>query len=272
LLDQLLGAHPRTASLGELNYLKAYIFQDRSLYNPAHPLDCSCGNRIGLCAFWAGAERALGRPLAELKLMPGMARPIGRFFRKYPSTFRWATHAYRHVGRDSIALYDAFLHSSKVDYLIDSSKNAFRFRSIYDYDQSRIIPLVLVRDYRAVVHSKMKRGRPIQESTLGWASKMRQIAALTSDIPTTIRVRYEDLCNNPRVELERIFAELGLPFSEDSLKRPAVSHHIGGSPSKFDPAKRQIRLDDKYLSAFTDSELATMREIAGPIAIDFGYT
>jgi hypothetical protein len=271
LLDQLLGAHPRTASLGEVNNLKAYALQDRSIYNPAHPLDCSCGKSFATCEFWSAAEKTLGRPFAELKLMPDLTGHAGRLLRKYPRLFRLLICIWRRVGHDSFDLYDVVFDSSKADYLVDSSKNPFRFRTIYNAGPSRVIPLVLTRDYRAVVHSKMKRGASMKGGMYGWVSRMRQIAVMTADIPATIHVSYEDLCRDPRAELERIFTAIGLPFSEDCLSRPEVSHHIGGSPSKFDPAKRQIRLDDKYLSAFTDSELAVMRTIAGPIATDFGY-
>jgi hypothetical protein len=271
LLDQLLGAHPQAASLGEVSHLKAYALQDRSIYNPVHPLDCSCGKSFADCEFWTAIERALGRPFADLKLMPDLTGRIGKLLRKYPSTFKRVSRLWRRIGRDSLGLYDAVFESARADFLIDSSKNPFRFRAIYDLDPSRIIPLVLTRDYRAVVHAKMKRGASLHGGMVGWFSRMRQIAVMTTDIPGTIHVSYEDLCRDPRAELERIFTSIGLPFSEDCLSRPEVSHHIGGSPSKFDPAKRQIKFDDEYLSALTDSELAIMRAIAEPIATDFGY-
>lgn len=261
LLDQLLGAHPRVTSLGEVIHLRAYATQDRTGYDPVHPLDCSCGKRIEACEFWSATQERLGRPLADLNL----TIKTGRSFRKFPRLF--PSFLYRNVGRDSMALYDA----TGADYLIDSSKDIFRFRAVYDYAPDRVIPLVLSRDYRAVAHSKQKRGRSLKDGVTGWTCTMRYIQELTRDIPT-IRVRYEDLCKNPRIELDRILMDLDLDFSEDCLTRPEISHHIGGSPSKLDPTKRQIRFDSSYLSAFTDTELSTMKGIAGPIAARFGYT
>ena len=38
LLDQCLGAHPNVVSLGEVHWLRAYVRQDRTIYNPAAPV------------------------------------------------------------------------------------------------------------------------------------------------------------------------------------------------------------------------------------------
>jgi hypothetical protein len=47
---------------------------------------------------------------------------------------------------------------------------------------------------------------------------------------------------------------------------------LGGGPSKFDPARKAIDLDQSYLDAFTEYDLETMRNIVGDIATEWGYS
>src|SRR5690606_23114657 len=68
LLDQLLGAHPDIVSQGEVHHLAAYVRQDRSLYDPVHPLDCSCGRPVTKCPFWIQVAGEVDRPLETLQL------------------------------------------------------------------------------------------------------------------------------------------------------------------------------------------------------------
>src|SRR5688572_23122049 len=75
LLDQCLGAHPKFVSLGEVHWLRAYVTEDRSIYDPDHPLVCSCGLRVPDCPFWASVSDRMGRPLESLQLRSGVRPP-----------------------------------------------------------------------------------------------------------------------------------------------------------------------------------------------------
>lgn len=292
LLDQLLGAHDEILSLGEVHHLVAYARQDRSLYDPVHPLMCLCGRPISACNFWRDTERQLERPLESLMLtcrvidkggngrQATIARRIVRkLLVKYPQLCRHPAIARfllsSRVGSDSFALFDAiFARHRNIKYLVDSSKSPFRFRALYDLYPERMVALVLARDYRGTIYSKVKRGCGLEESAKSWARRMFQIKTLTSDLPAQqlVRVRYEDLCADPRGELGRICERLDVSFSEVMQTRPTSNvHHLGGSPSKFDPGKVNIKLDTSYSSAFCDEELAFMRKIAGEAGAEWGY-
>ncbi|MEX2123307.1 MAG: sulfotransferase [Woeseia sp.] len=293
LLDQLLGAHDRMVSLGEIHHLPAYVLQDRTLYNPAHPLDCSCGKPIGSCPFWSTVEHKLGRSFATLRLrLPllqqaadrrGAKRLLGtaarRLVRQHPRLFLspFASPVFRAgiAAADSFDLFDAIFNATGADYLIDSSKDPFRFRALYDFAPTRVLGIMLGRDYRGAVYSKMKRGRDLRHSIDGWVMRMRQMKVLTDGVQSRqlLQLRYEDLCRDPRSELGRICDFLSLDYSDSLLTRPSVDvHHLGGSPSKFDLDRKSIALDQSYLDAFNERDLATMREIAGDIATEWGYT
>jgi hypothetical protein len=176
--------------------------------------------------------------------------------------------------RDSIALSDAILRAAGKRIVVDSSKSAFKFWSVYQEQPGKTKAIVLTRDYRAVVHSKMKRGASAEDAALGWRRKMLQISAMTKDVPAEhcYTLKYESLCMDPKRELTRICEFLDLEFQPAMLTRPSSNvHHIGGSPSKFDPSKRKIMLDRSYLSATEPAVLERIQSVVGDTAHAWGY-
>ena len=293
LLDQLLGGHPDVVSLGEVHHLVAYVLKDRTLYDPVHELVCSCGKDIPACPFWSSVARRLHTPVSELRLKPRFldvaldekhsvsslsARQLRKLVNRHPKLFstRIASYVFdkRRVARDSFDLLDGVLAESGARYAVDSSKSPFRFRTLYEHSPSRTFAILLARDYRGTVFSKMKRGRDMLNSARVWAEKLRRMQAVTADLPRDRlrRLRYEDLCRDPRSSLMGICEMLDLEYSDSLLSRPSEDvHHIGGSPSKLDPARRHIRIDTSFLDAFTPEQLARMKEIVGDVADDWGY-
>jgi Sulfotransferase family len=176
--------------------------------------------------------------------------------------------------RDIIDLLDAVCRVTGKEYCVDSSKSAFRYRALYKADPARTLAVILVRDYRAVVHSKIKHGKSLTAAARRWRSKMRQIEALTQDVPARrkFELKYESLCENPEAELRRLCDFIGVEFSSSMLQRPSQDvHHIGGSPSKFDPQRARISLDHSADGAFQAAELEQMRRLVGPMAERWGY-
>ena len=68
LLDQLLASHPQVITVGEICHLNAYATQDRTQYDPAHPLVCTCGSPVTECEVWTSAARIIDRPLESIQL------------------------------------------------------------------------------------------------------------------------------------------------------------------------------------------------------------
>jgi hypothetical protein len=292
LLDQCLGAHPRIVSLGEVHWLRAYVRQDRRFYDPDHPLVCSCGRNLESCPFWSAVEGKLGRPLESLHLGSKSEAPEDDVLRKAPKgslprrMFRLAPRLFRHavvrrlmagprMAADSIALYDAVAEVTGGKVCVDSSKSPLRFRAVHAARPLRTFAVVLSRDYRAVVHSKMKRGAKMDVAARGWRRKMRQIDVLTGDIPQeyVLHLSYEALCSDPQRELSRVCKFLSVDFHERMLQRPSDDvHHIGGSPSKFDAGRTRIELDHAYEGSFKDGELERLRTLVGNEAARWGYS
>jgi hypothetical protein len=291
LLDQCLGAHEQIASLGEVHWLAAYATRDRSLYNPVHELVCACGDAIEQCEFWSEVRARLGKPFESLTLHSGfsqMARS-GSIWRR----FKWLPRRLvrskpilyrsrllqemlggRQLAGDIGAVLDAACSAAERPLCVDSSKSPYRFRAVWERDPARNLGVVLVRDYRAVVHSKMKRGQSLEEAARGWRTAMEQIEALTADLPKDYihHLTYESLCTEPQEALGRLCRFLGVEFSDAMLQRPVGKvHHIGGSPSKFDSARSAISLDRSHESAFSARELDRIRRLVGRAAERWSY-
>jgi hypothetical protein len=291
LLDQCLGGHPDVVSLGEVHWLSAYVLEDRSIYDPIHPLVCSCGEPLRVCPFWTKVETTLGRPLQSLILQLPYAAWSGgsdlvsrirnlprRFVKTFPASFR--SHSLQRLlgcdtmAGDCFALFDAVADATGRNFCVDSSKSPFRFRAVHDREPARTVAILLGRDYRAVVHSKMKRGQTMESAAMGWRRQMTHMEALTSDIPDDrkCRVKFESFCADPAGELARICRFLQMEFSPNMLQRPTTAlHNIGGSPSKFDANRVSVVLDRTYENVFEAGALAQMRKLVGGVGGLWGY-
>ena len=178
----------------------------------------------------------------------------------------------RHVERDSWRLFDAIHRVTRARYVSDSSKILHRIWSLARARPGDVWLIVLTRDYRAVAHSMAKRGRALDRAAHYWVQTMRQADELAASLAgkRVIRMRYEDLCADPESTLRALCAFLGLEFTPSLLAR-GESHDIGGSPSKFDPARRTIFRDVSYLDQLSATDLRAMQAVAGKYAAQWGY-
>lgn len=148
-----------------MHWLLAYATQDRLLYDPVHPLVCSCGNILRECPFWLGGEEELGYPLASMKirlngfssgnrgrwsLSDAIQARARRLLERSPHLFllkpvQWIYGGQR-TGIQSNDLYDAALRFTKNDYKVDSAKNIFQFRAAYDYRPGSARAILFARD------------------------------------------------------------------------------------------------------------------------------
>jgi hypothetical protein len=293
LLDNLLAGHPDVVSIGEIDKLRAYALEDRSLYDPKQPLICSCGATVSECPFWRRVEEAAGSDLAELHLQwppPPPVRVKLPFFRRAQlyaglHVLRAAPGAFRvramrrwlggdEILADSWRLFDAVHATTGAACIVDDSKSPFRFRTLVGSVDRTVRAIVLCRDYRAVTHSLMRRGQTLNEAIGRWRESVTAIEEMLRDVPeqAVFRTTYESFCADPTGTLGAVHAFLGLtPHPPAESRSVAVLHHISGSPSKFDPGRSAIRFDDSYTTAFDDGQLAYLRNAAGPYALRWGY-
>ena len=264
ILDILLGNSPKVESVGQL------VSHIGRVDTP-----CSCGEKIQDCEFWTDVRANVldgqdydWAELAKLHTEQGHVKSLISTFMSSRTTPRFAKLAAMTKRVD-----DALRKVSGKPVVLDSSKEPTRgLFLLKHYDDARMI--YLVRDPRSVVTSyywRMKAGKPFhflrreyKNSILNpfflfigaasWIVGHAIFEAIAKVAPEkVIRVRYEDLCTRPDIELRRIGQAFDIPVDEVIAKIERregfpVGHNIGGnmiregkSEVQFEPKKDLTR-------------------------------
>jgi hypothetical protein len=91
-----------------------------------------------------------------------------------------------------------------------------------------------------------------------------------------LRVRYEDLVQDPQAWVRRIADFAGvpsasLPFTEDGLLTLAPTHSVAGNPVRHRTGGVEIRADDEWRTAMTGRDNAVVTALAAPLMSRLGY-
>jgi len=178
--------------------------------------------------------------------------------------------------RNSLLLAEATRRATGTPVVVDTTKSPARMKALYLAAQERFRVLYLVRDGRAVAYSRMRReGVGMAQAARIWKLDHVKYLLTRLTIPPSavMRVRYEDLCRDPRAELARICGFLGLAFTESMLDfRNPDRHMIGGNPMRFRRQESEIVLDERWRRELTPADLATFERSAGRLNRRLGYT
>ena len=298
MLDMMLAGHSEITSLGEAHQLRAYATKDTRYYEQtagdrAHDMVCFCGEDLESCEFWQGVQKELGRPLESLDLKLSFLRSdlknkpvkflqkkiLWMLFNLFPSLYdRAIIHRVvggEHIGKESRILYEAVAQVSDTRYVMDSSKNPNRMCSIAKEIPQDMKAILLCRDFKGTVYSKMKRGIPMLKAALQWKWTVQKMERYSQNLPekNVLRVKYEDICEHTEREIRRICGFLELDFESTMLKRNIDGlHHLGGSPSKYAGKNEIIRLDRSYETHLTPVQRSRLYHLVRNEADIWGYT
>lgn len=292
MLDMMLSGHSNITSVGEAHQLRAYANQDYEFYKSVHKLICMCGEKFSECSFWNGVQKELGRNLGDLDLKLFFLRsdfkgkPLHKMLKKivwitlqmYPVLYDYQSVrnlvGASTIEADSFSLYEAVSRSVGTEYVLDSSKSLFRLRNLTQHNPEKIKVILLCRDYRGVINSKVKRGVSIFKAAYQWKWCVKQMELFSNNLPAenVYRIKYEDLCNNTEKELVSISTFLNLQFEPATLKRNIDDvHNLGGSPSKYNDSGGVIKLDQTHKSSFSSNDIAKIHKIVANEAAIWGY-
>jgi hypothetical protein len=155
--------------------------------------------------------------------------------------------------------------------VVDGSKEPGHLVYLMHQQHIRVRPIFCVRDGRATVHSKMKRGKISAEAaTVHWRNVIRAMLWLRRLIGTKQSdwVVYEEMCLAPTTTVERIVGNAGLPQASLDWSSLASQHYIGGTPN-FSMAR--IEIDQRWRGEMAASDLAIFDRIAGKLNRSLGY-
>ena len=225
LLSLLVSGHSQVVSAGELKTL--------SNPDPQRRL-CSCHLELpSQCPFWGAVEQRVkdrvGCSLEHLQLVDGGD----------DETFL----------RHNEALFVAIAQVSGSALIVDSSKSLPRLSRLLSVQAQgaafEMQPVHLHRGPFGSINSARKRGDALRQASYNYLNlffltreRLRGVRAL--------RVYYERLVADPRLEMARVMAWLNLPLEEGQFHwRDGVRRDIHGNDMRFGSSD-QIRLDQSW--------------------------
>lgn len=250
LLDLILGSHSRMIGLGEIHAkaFDAFLTENQI---------CTCLFKARECHFWR-------KVLKRLHEFTGQES-----FRLAPVNGGPDT-----IVRNTTDLFRAVKDVSSAEILVDSSK---RTRRAYLLAGSGLIQpkiIHLVRDGRGVAYSYLKRGHMFKQAVSQWRDTNADIRDWlgSSESPTHISVRYEDLCARPVETSRRVCEFLGLEWEPKMMSFGQKTHHnVRGNPMRFTINDSAIKLDETWKEALSAEDLNLFEALAGPLSRQLGY-
>ncbi|MBP2707215.1 sulfotransferase [Microbispora sp. RL4-1S] len=250
LLERLLGELPGVTPLGEVVHLWARgVGADEP---------CGCGQRFSQCPFWGKVgARAFGDWRRSRAAVERLRNRVDR-------TRRVPALAVGFVGREAelseyvlaySRVYAAAAEVADARAIVDSSKHAslaYCLTAIMDLRVVHVVrdPRAVAASWRSVVR-RPEDGRPMTRWTpartaVHWLAQNLAFEALRRKGVEVVRVRYEDLLDDPARTVRDLAARLGLDagdlgFLGDREARLGVAHTVSGNPMRFAVGRIALR-------------------------------
>lgn len=315
-LSMLLARHPRIAAVGELANLSLQVARDEKARwigrcsCGERPFECPAwgpvlreigaeagidleSNPFGWRISDIGMEEehrrsALARvPLDWLRNRSWRLIRYGQYTwpRSFGTLFGWYKPQ-QEWGRNRSVLASKIAKVCNVDAIVDASKDPLDMLDIYANATLPVKIIYLTRDSRGNVWSMLKRLWPGQarssrvvSAANEWANVNRRIWKLIQSVPRSdwLHVKYEDICRQPALELNRIFEFAGLETVDVTAAISEASdvtdhgHTIGGNRVRFTNEAIVIREDNAWRENLSREELNVIDRITGSLARELGY-
>jgi hypothetical protein len=277
LLGQMLGEGDGSFYGGELrNTWQRGIAENRV---------CTCGAEFRECGFWQAVVERL--PFAADERAEELSRLHRRMTRMREraalSVSRGGRAALRHdldvYAEATEALYRAVAGAAGASRVVDSSKSPLHARLLARLGGVDLRVVHLVRDPRATTFSFMRRrdlgyGGALTRSLrwTSWNIATERLAALGAPY---VRVRYEDLVEDPAACLARIGDTLAIDTSSIPLEGRSVrltpTHIFSGNRARGEFGTRSLRDDSEWRSALPGRMQTVVRATTLPLRMRYGY-
>lgn len=283
LLTFLLAAHPEIATVGEL---KASAIGDVESYR------CSCGALLKQCDFWREVKTGMKNNGAQFDFSD-----FGTHFSTGPTSFRRLIRLGTRNGllrQSSSQLLrilpscrtrlDRIIHQNRIlidligliqggRLFLDASKDPERLNQLLLSEQWKVRVVHLLRDGRGVANSYRIHNRAnMRTAASEWVRTDRACARVASWMSPqdVLTLKYEEVCQEPQVTLDRIFSFAGLMRSNSAGDASAATSHILGNAMRLNE-NRAITLDERWKGDLGRAELTAFEAIAGDYNRSRGY-
>jgi len=288
LTDLMLDSLPGHVAVGELFYL----WRNGLLHDGL----CACGAAFSRCPFWqavgqqafGGWRAADGERVMRLQHEVDRTAKIPQILGRRPRAFAAALEEYSGLLQ---RLYAAIAQVSGAQVVVDSSKRpslAFVLRSMPGV---RLTVAQVVRDPRGVAYSFSKHVELPAGAALGaamprsstvkvarrWVTVNALVASLGAFGVPTVRVRYEDLVQDPLRELARVAAAEGRASEVDRTVvtdrglRVPETHVVAGGRIRLADGVLPLRLDDAWRREMDPAARRVVGAVTAPTRLRYGY-
>ena len=267
---------------------------------------CGCGTRLEECDFWATVRRRAGvrhvPPPSEFFALGRLAR-----WRHLPLTFlpgreRRLESRYGPSWKACERLYEMAAAVSGAEVVVDSSKSVPYARALDLLPGLDVRIVHLVRDARAVAHSR-RQPKPVPDrgglymeqrapfwSALSWNVSNAGAELFCRAPGRYVRLRYEDLAEHPRDAVERILrlvslprssqapaaragarGSLDLPFVDERTVELGPTHSLKGNPDRLKTGPVEVKLDARWKTEMTLADRRLVTALTWPLLARYGY-
>lgn len=258
---------------------------------------CGCGERFRDCSVWSAVlDEAFGTnngidPHSHVRA----SRRIHRI-RHVPRVIasKWRPELLRSrlgEGFDQLeALYRAILRTTGSEVIVDSSKMPSYGRVLAMIPALDLYVLHLVRDPRGAAYSWQKRRVRRDGAAIRYMDSMGSVKSATlwsiwnstaeilwaRDSSRYLRMRYEDVVQNPRHRLRDVIDFMGYsalepPFIRDDRIELGVSHTISGNPSRMQRGPVILRPDLEWMREMNTRDRAVVSAVTLHSLGRYGY-
>jgi len=294
LLDLVLGAHPGVVSLGEISHLPKNIALNTA---------CSCGIPIRACEYWQEIfrliseekgidvlrdpyifslgllkaadvidhEKQTGGYLFYRKIVRGLVYLEKRY--KLGLPVRPISHFYESID-NNIRLFEIALKVNDAEVIVDSSKDYLKAVEIYRRYPDKVRIILLFRDGRGVLYSRIKRGVSRKEGVKSWRNYYtRGLPVLNQNVSKEhiVDVRYEDFAKDPVDSLKKLCKFIGVPYRESMLDFGSYPHHIANGNNIRFKKDMKISLDTTWTEKLSELDINYFEKTAGDLNKRLGY-
>lgn len=263
LFGDLLGSSSGVFHAGEIGRLKTRLGRNGR---------CSCGAALWDCSVW-------GPVLASIDPLGGHRREVSTEVRRSLWPVKRADRA-----QAQATLRRIYLELSKVtgcETIVDSSKVPSFGRLVLAATKGSAIVVHLVRDGRAAVNARLRKGRTrglhrvvtIVAEAFKWLTMNMQAARLARRSSGS-RVRYEDFVDDPTGRIQAVLEPIGHRIPKDwTTDGISISdRHVVWGNTKAAAGPVEIQPDLRWLREMPPVVFAVVSLMQSPLLLSYGYS
>lgn len=278
ILGVMLGSHAQIEYVGESMNFQVNVLGKKL---------CSCGQDYRSCPVWSRVLGNIGTPIDKFPTKVGKLTRVHQLLQllllfnissDHPLFSRGFNlfSAERSMVKNIRRLNETVADLTRCKIVCDSSHRSSLAKQLYlshPPESFRIIHLI--RDGRGVTNSVIRKELDSRSSVeRDWRNYTVYALLTQKSIPPqySLRIRYEDLCQNPRTTLSKISDFLELPDWEHVPSPERDSYHfIGGSRTLKSRDSWKLYVDERWRTELAQQDLKTFEQKAGWLNRALGY-